>query len=244
MTGLPLIVTRADPGGAATVARALSMGLDARAMPLFAARALAWEPPDPALFDALLLTSAQAARLAGPGLGLLAALPVHAVGEATARAAETAGLRVATIGPGTAQGLFETLELNPIHRPVRVERREGDVAPRAARFLWLCGRERTAFDARGADIVPLPVYAADRVEPPSGWAALIAAPAVVMAHSARGGERLAELAGAARKHLTLLAISPKAADAAGPGWGGVHIARQPDDAAMLAEAHALCHKGE
>ena len=37
-------------------------------------------------FDALLLTSAAAARLGGPGLACLAALPVYAVGAATARA--------------------------------------------------------------------------------------------------------------------------------------------------------------
>jgi uroporphyrinogen-III synthase len=227
MTGLPLIVTRAEPGGAATVQRARTLGLDAHALPLFAVRALAWEPPESAAFDALLVTSAQAVRLAGPGLSGLSALPVHAVGEATARAAEAAGLRVATIGPGTARGLFEMLE-----------------GRGAARILWLCGRDRTAFDARGADVVPLPVYAADPIDPPPPWTALIAAPAVVMAHSARGAERIADLAGAARKHLTLLAISPKAARAAGSGWGDVRLAKHPDDAAMLAEAHALCHKGE
>ena len=227
MTGLPLIVTRADPGGAATAARARALGIDAHAMPLFAARALPWSPPDPAAFDALLLTSAQAARLGGAGLASLAALPVHAVGEATARAARAAGLHVATTGPGTAQGLFAALD------------------PRGGeRILWLCGRDRTAFDARGADLVPLPVYAAEAIDPPPAWAALTAAPAVVMAHSARGASRVADLAGAARKHLTLLAISPKAAAAGGAGWGDVRISIQPDDAAMLAEAHALCHKGE
>lgn len=227
MTGLPLIVTRADPGGAATVRRARMLGIDAHAMPLFATRALHWSPPDPAAFDALLLTSAQAVRLGGAGLAALAALPVHAVGEATAHVATEAGLRVATIGPGTAQGLFEMLERNG-----------------PARILWLCGRDRTAFDARGVDLVPLPVYAADPVDPPPLWTVLTAAPAVVMAHSARGAARIADLVGAARKHLTLLAISPKAASAAGPGWGDVRIAERPDDAAMLAEAHALCHKGE
>lgn len=227
MTGLPLIVTRAEPGATATVRRARLLGLDAQAMPLFAVRALPWSPPDPAGFDALLLTSAQAARLGGPGLAALAALPVHAVGEATARAADAAGLRIATTGPGTARGLFDAL-------PV----------PGGGRILWLCGRDRTAFDARGADLVPLPVYAADAIAPPPGWAALIAAPAVVMAHSARGAGRVADCVGKARKHLTLLAISPKAAAAAGSGWGDVRLAMQPDDAAMLAEAHALCHKGE
>ena len=43
--GLPLIVTRPEPGNAATVERAREMGFDARAMPLFAARALDWAAP-------------------------------------------------------------------------------------------------------------------------------------------------------------------------------------------------------
>lgn len=227
MTGLPLIVTRAEPGATATVRRALALGIDAHAAPLFAACALPWSPPDPAGFDALLLTSAQAVRLGGPGLATLAALPVHAVGEATARAAEAAGLRVATTGPGTAQGLFDALEPHG-----------------GQRILWLCGRDRTAFDAGRADLVPLPVYTAEPIAPPPSWKALIAAPAVVMAHSARGAGRIADLAGSARKHLTLLVISAKAAAAAGSGWGEVRVAERPDDAAMLAQAHALCHKGE
>lgn len=227
MTGLPLIVTRAEPGAAATEARARALGIDAHAAPLFAACALPWSPPDPAGFDALLLTSAQAVRLAGTGLGKLAALPVHAVGEATARAADAAGLRVATTGPGTARGLFDALE--PLG---------------GGRILWLCGRDRTAIDAGRADLVPLPVYAADAIDPPPLWNALITAPAVVMAHSARGAGRVADLAGSARKHLTLLAISAKAAAEAGSGWSEVRVAERPDDAAMLAQAHALCHKGE
>src|SRR3546814_9776925 len=49
-------------------------------------------------FDALLLTSAFAAREAGPEIARLATLPVYAVGDATARAAEAAGLTVAMTG--------------------------------------------------------------------------------------------------------------------------------------------------
>jgi len=227
MTGdLPLVVTRADPGGAATVARALAAGLDARHMPLFAARALAWSPPDPAAFDALLLTSAQAARLGGAGLAALAGLPVWAVGEATAAAARVAGLSVAVTGPGDGQGLVDAM------------------APQGpARLLWLCGRDRSTFDAAGIAIAPLPVYAVDPVPPPSEWDALVAAPAVLMAHSARGAARIAELVDGERKHLTLLAISAAAASAAGEGWAEKAVAARPDDAAMLAEASALCHKG-
>ena len=57
---MPLIVTRPEPGNAATVERARSLGLDAYAVPLFAGRAIDWQMPATENFDALLLTSAAA----------------------------------------------------------------------------------------------------------------------------------------------------------------------------------------
>ena len=88
--GCPLIVTRPEPGNSSTVERARAMGLDARAIPLFAARPLDWTPPAAANFDALLFTSASAARLAGAGLASLSPLPAYAVGAATADAVQAA----------------------------------------------------------------------------------------------------------------------------------------------------------
>lgn len=224
--GLPLIVARADPGGATTVERAAAMGLDARHQPLFAARALAWAPPSGA-FDALMLTSAQAARLAGPGLAELAHLPAYAVGAATAAAAGEAGLVVEMTGHGDAQTLIDAM------------------APRGIeRILWLCGRERSALDARGAQLTPLAVYGVDPVDPPPDWVEAIARPAVLLAHSVRGAGRIAALAGRARAHLSLVAISAAVAKAAGEGWREIAIAEQPDDASLLAAARILCQKGE
>lgn len=224
--GLPLIVTRPEPGNRATIARAAALGLDAHAMPLFAARALAWTAPAPADFDALLLTSAQAVRLAGPQLALLASLPVHAVGAATADAARAAGLTVVQTGTADAQRLLDAVTSEKIRK-----------------ILWLCGDDRSEFDPRGATLAPLACYAVDPVDPPPTWPMLIAAPAVLLAHSARGAERIAALVGPARAHLTLVAISAGAAAAAGAGWAGLAVPGQPSDAAMLALAHRLCHKG-
>ena len=85
--------------------------------------------------------------------------------------------------------------------------------------------------------------AVDPVEPTALWRDSVAAPAVVLAHSARIAARAADLAGASRKHLTLLAISAAAIDAAGDGWAEKAASPRPDDAAMLAEAVRLCHKG-
>lgn len=224
----PVLVTRAEPGNAATVARARELGLDARAMPLFAAHALDWQAPDPGDLDALLLTSAQALRLGGPELEKLAALPAHAVGAATAAAAEAAGLTVAMTGPGDVQSLLDAMASSG----------------KIPNILWLCGRDRTAFDARGARLVPLAVYAVDPIDPPPDWKALTAAPAILLAHSARGAARIAELAGHNRGHLSLIAISPAAAAAAGEGWGAVTVTERPDDAAMVTAAHHLCQKAQ
>ena len=226
MTGPPLIVTRPEPGNAATMERARAMGFDARAMPLFAAHPIAWSAPAPADFDALLLTSAFAARLAGPELARLAALPVHAVGAATASAAEAAGLTVARSGAADGQRLLDDMTSENIRN-----------------ILWLCGRDRSEFDAPGAAITPLPCYAVDPVPPPAGWAELIAAPAVLLAHSTRAARRISDLVGDARAHLSLAAISPAVAAAAGEGWRDLAIADQPGDVAILAQARALWHKG-
>ena len=224
--GLPLIVTRPEPGNSATMARATALGLDAHAMPLFAARALPWTAPPPQDFDALLLTSAQAVRLAGSQLTRLAPLPVYAVGAATADAAKAAGLTVVQTGEADAQSLLD-----------------GMTSGKPARILWLCGRERSEFDPHGSALEPVACYAVDAVEPPLAWAPLIAAPAVLLAHSARAAQRIADLVGPQCAHLTLVAISPAVAAAAGDGWGELAASEPPTDASMLALAYALCHKG-
>lgn len=223
--GGPLIVTRPEPGNSRTVERARAMGLDARAIPLFAARPLDWTPPAAANFDALLFTSASAARLAGAGLASLSSLPAYAVGAATADAVQAAGLPVAMTGTADAQRLLDAMTSQNIRR-----------------ILWLCGLDRSEFDARATELTPLPCYAVDPVAPPDEWARLTATPAVLLAHSVRAADCISGLVGAARGHLSLVAISPKVAAAAGEGWSEIAIAGQPDDAAMLAQAHALWHK--
>lgn len=224
--GLPLLVTRPEPGNRATLARAQELGLDAHPMPLFAARALPWNAPSAADFDALLLTSAQAVRLAGPQLARLAPLPVYAVGAATADAARAAGLTVVQTGEADAQSLLD-----------------GMTSGQTTKILWLCGRDRSTLDPRGAALEPLACYAVDAAEPSEAWVSLIATPAVLLAHSARAAQRISDLVGPARAHLTLVAISPAVAAAAGEGWAGRAAATQPTEAALLALAHALCHKG-
>lgn len=219
----PVVIVRPEPGASATAARAAALGLDARTVPLFAIEPVAWHVPDGAAYDALLLTSANAVRHAGPGLAALAGLPCHAVGAATAAAARAAGLNVVAVGTARAQPLVDAMTSFGHHA-----------------ILWLAGEERSAIAAGAARITALPCYrAAENIDPP-GWAAAIAYPAVVLLHSARAARRAATMAGTARNHLIALGISDAVTAAAGMGWEASHAAPRPDDAEMLAMAAKLC----
>ncbi|HET9510920.1 MAG TPA: uroporphyrinogen-III synthase [Sphingomonas sp.] len=121
-----LAVLRPEPGNAATAARIEALGHVALRLPLFVVRSLDWEAPDPADFDSLLLSSANAVRHAGPDLARLTDLPVYAVGRATAVAAEAAGFTVVAIGESgvdavTAPGRILRL-VGRDHRPARAAR--------------------------------------------------------------------------------------------------------------------------
>lgn len=212
-----VIVLRPEPGASETVARARALGLDAQAVPLFTIEPIAWRAPDPAGFDGLLLTSANAVRQAGSQLATLRGLPAYAVGAVTAEAARHAGFGIAVTGEAGVERLLDAL------------------APEL-RLLHLCGEQRTEAKARQR-ITAIAVYRAVPVERPG----LDAADAVALVHSPRAGRRLAELIGD-RKAVAIAAISAAAAEAAGPGWAAVAIAERPTDEALLALAASLCNK--
>jgi uroporphyrinogen-III synthase len=199
------------------------MGMEAVVAPLFAIRPLAWDAPDPARFDAILLTSAHGVRQAGAGLARYLALPCFAVGAASAAAARAAG--------------FDAIE------------GEGDgaaLAAMAARAgirsaLHLQGRDHVALSAPGVAIEGRTVYAADAATRlPEAAEAALAAGAIALVHSPRSAALLAALV-ADRSALRLAAISPAAAHAAGPGWAEIAAANAPTDPALLELAAKLCN---
>lgn len=217
-----LLVLRPEPGASATVERARALGLDAVATPLFEIEPVEWSVPDPSEFDALLLTSANAVRSGGEQLHRFRALPVHAVGAATAEAARNAGFTVATTGEADLDQLVASLQPQ-------------------LKLLHLCGEHRKSPDHARQQITQLPVYrgralAAPDLAPAGGC--------VVLIHSPRAGGRFAELAGSAgldRGSIAIAAISPAAAEAAGSGWERIEAAAAPTDAALLALAARLCN---
>jgi uroporphyrinogen-III synthase len=226
----PLLVLRPAPAGARTAAMLRALGHEAVEAPLFTITPLAWTPPPADRFDALALTSANAAAHAGPELACYRDLPTFVVGDATARAATSAGLNVRHIGEGDGAALAEAAAEAGIRR-----------------MLHLCGREHRPLRGQVA-VTACPVYASEARDalPPAALDA-IARGAVVLLHSPRAAalfSGLADAAGLPRSETILAVISANAAATAGTGWKAVVVAGQPNDDALLAAALAMCdHPG-
>lgn len=219
----PLVVLRPEPGASETAARARKLGLEPVVMPLFTVEPCGWRAPEPAGFDALLITSGNAIRHGGPELAKLMSLSVYAVGEESAAAAREAGFHVERTGQGGVDVLLSSI-------------------PVEARLLHLCGADwRQPVDHRHT-IVPVAVYRSVELPVPEGFGGVEGA--VIMVHSPRAAARLKQLAeatGLKRGHTVVAAISANAAKAAGEGWASVQAAGQPNDRALLALASRLCN---
>lgn len=218
-----LLILRPQPGAAATAARAVELGVAAVVAPLFEVRPVGWVPPDPAGFDAVMFTSANAVRHAGPGLASYLALPAYAVGAATGEAAERAGFTIAATGDTDAAALLARIAADGV-----------------GRLLHLAGREhRAGHDRRVATTVTI-VYAA---QPIARLPLIPGADDVALLHSPRAGgiyRSLIEAAGLSPAGLTIAAISPATLAAAGGGWARSVVAAVPSDDALLAAAARLC----
>jgi uroporphyrinogen-III synthase len=225
----PLLVLRPQPGADATVARAEAMGLQAIAAPLFSVVPLAWAPPDPAGVDAVLMTSANAARHGGEALRMFAMLPLLAVGAVTAAAARAAGFADVTQGDRDGAALLKRAS----ERGCR-------------RVLHLAGRDHMDLPMPGGSIERRIVYAADAVgDLPAPARKLLTREAIVLCHSPRAAGlfgRLVDKAGLARGGIAIAALSEAVAQAAGSGWATVEVASAPKDDALLEIAARLCNQ--
>lgn len=218
-----ILILRPQPGADATARKVKEAGFEPLLLPLFAVEKLAWSPPDPARFDSLMLTSANAARMAGPGLSLYANLPLYCVGAATARAAELAGLTISRIaGPDGAALVHAMVEAGRL------------------RALHLAGRDTRALPPSAMQIERIAVY--DSVEQDADLAGLVQDGAIIFVHSPRAGRSLARrIHPDQRRQLHIIAISENARTACGTGWQSSAAAAEPDDSAMLALAQEICH---
>ena len=215
---MKLLILRPEPGASETAARARAMGLEPAVLPLFAITKVGGPPIDAVRYDAVLLTSANGARHAPPGL---TALPCFAVGESTAAAARAAGFAEVRTGPCDGAAAAAMMAEAGVKRA-----------------LHPCGRDHLAVAAPGVEIERRIVYAAEPVPHER-----FEGPAVAMIHSARAGTRFAELAGD-RAAIAVAAISASAAAAMGEGWAAKAVAAAPRDQALLELAAKLCNHGD
>ena len=213
-----ILILRPQPGADATVAKARDLGLDAIAVPLFDVEPVAWDAPEAGSFDGLLLTSANAVRMAGERLQALRGLKAYAVGESTAQAAREAGFDIAATGDAGVDRLLGSIEPD-------------------LKLLHLCGEDRREPVDAKQQITAISVYRAKPLSPDLS----AVKDSVALIHSPRAGRRFAELV-SARDGISITAISDAAANAAGDGWRRVATAEQPSDDALLALAATLCDK--
>lgn len=219
MTG-QIVILRPEPGASATAAKARILGLEPIIAPLFMVEALDWDAPPATDYDAVMMTSANAARLGGGQLAHYHRLPLFAVGSATAHAARAAGFSDVRSGTTDAPALVAEIAQTNIRR-----------------VLHLVGADHTPVTHTAVTISRRIVYAANPFEP----APQIPANTPILVHSARAGARLAACVAPTqkRRHI-VIAISAAAAHGLGTGWNDVQIAAHPNDDALLAHAAKLC----
>lgn len=222
----PVLVLRPEPGAARTAEALKRLGFVPILYPLYAIEPVAWVPPAADGFDALLITSANALREGGPALSAYRALPLFAVGEATAALARQMGFAALRTGGGDLASTLPML-----------------AGAGHAHILHLSGTEVREGDAAGLSITRIPVY---RTVPRGDGAGLLHAlprdrGAFALIHSPRAGARLSDLVtdAAERDRLSLIAISPAASEACGTGWRDRVAAGEPTEAAMLAGLQML-----
>lgn len=227
---MKILIIRPQPGNDASARRARDAGFDPIQLPFFEVCPRVWQASDPAQFDALLITSANAVRHAGDGLSAYRGLPVHSVGQNTADAVSASGLKLASVGQN---GVQEALR--------------AAISAGYQRLLWLSGEDQTDFDIPAEMQIETRVtYSSEPVILPVDAADIIGSVDIVALHSARAARQFAEFvdSGAqSREDIRIAAFSNAIAESAGPGWRGIAIAERPDDQALLSAARALVKQG-
>ena len=220
-----LLALRPEPGLGATLEKARALGLAITGLALSEIRPVAWACPDPASFDGLLIGSANAILHGGADLARLTGKPVYAVGEATAAAARAAGFTVAMTGSGGLQGVL-------------------DAIPAPCHLLRIAGEEHVPLTApRGVSFAEVIAYRSQMLPLDPAAGLLASGTALVLLHSAATASHFAaecDRLGLGRAGITLAALGPRIARAAGEGWAAVHTAARPDEAALMQLTFDLC----
>ncbi len=222
----PLLVLRPQPGADETAGRAVAQGLAPLVIPMFEVRAVPWSMGPTTPYDAVFITSSNGLKFIDKNLNFLRDLPILCVGEATAETARRAGLSAVTTGTDGAAALADLA-----------------AALGYKHLLWLAGDPHTPVNHPNLIFDVKIIYETAELAIDIRVQEVTQQPLVALVHSPRAARRFAGVV-AERKHIDLVAISEKAAIAAGPGWASVHWPDAPSDSAMLEIAAPLCRAGE
>ncbi len=222
----PLLVLRPQPGADETAQRAAAQGLAPLVVPMFEVRAVPWSMDPTTPYDAVFITSSNSLKFIDKNLTFLKDLPILCVGEATADAARRAGLSDVTAGTDGAAALADLA-----------------AALGYRHLLWLAGEPHTPVNHPNLLFDVKIIYETAELAIDTRVQEVTQQPLVALVHSPRAAQRFAGLL-PERGHIDLVAISEKAAIAAGPGWASVRWPNAPSDSAMLEIAAPLCRAGE
>ena len=226
--GLSVLVTRPQPGAAETARRLAGMGRRPVVAPVIEIVQLAARLPPPDMLQAVLATSGNAiAALSGHG-----ALPLLAVGDATAAKARARGFTVVHSAGRDAKALAELAirVCDPAGLPLLFASQQGQGRGlvrrlRAAGFTVL---HRSAYAARPVPALPEPARAALLGREVS--AVLFFSPATARAFVTLAADLPAELFA----QVDSLAISPAAAASLSPlPWQRIRVAAAPNQDELL-----------
>lgn len=237
-------MTRAEPGAGRTAARLRALGFEPLVAPLIATRPLPGPPPDLSGVGALAFTSragvtafVERAGAAVPDRSAFDppafALPVFAVGDATAQAARAAGFRDVRSAAGAGRDLLALIE------------RDGPPG-----VVLHPGAREPAFDlvpalvAAGRPARALALYEtapAAALPPPAAAALAQGRIDAVLIHSPAAARALAGLVPgdpAAARSTPRIVLAALSAECAAPlarlAWAGVTVAPAPDEPSLLA----------
>ena len=217
---MKLLIIRPQPGADATAHRLRAVGHDPILMPLFAIEHLPVQRVSADDYDAILLTSGNAARAAVELLTGNHSLPIYAVGSATASALHKLSVPVARTG---SEGVAVL---------VGVAAADGHKC-----LLWLAGEDHSAIpDIDGVSIGIEIVYRSATVNTPDDFANNVAQCDAVILHSSRAATHFSghcDALALPRKDITLATFSDAIALSAGAGWASMIVADTPNDAALL-----------
>ena len=217
---MKVLIIRPQPGADATARRFTAAGYAPVLMPLFAIEHM--PPPSVSVngYDAILLTSGNAARAACGFLESACDTPIYAVGSATASALANLSLPVAATGSNGVEAL------------VGVAAADGH-----KKLLWLAGEDHSAVpQIAGVHIDIAIVYRSAALETPADFVAQVAQCDAVILHSSRAAAHFAGLCdagGLSRSKIALATFSNAIAESAGEGWAQIIVAASPNDAALM-----------